>query len=493
MLSYADAKRSGAGHRNDESFAERDETARAQRHALAGQQEQNPRAQSLLQLRAALDRGLGVQSQLALQRALNRRPPEQEESRAAEAPPQRKFAPLQDKPNATGLPDALKAGVEHLSGLALDDVRVHYNSSKPAAVQAHAYARGTDIHVAPGQEKHLPHEAWHVVQQKQGRVKPTLQMKGVAIANDAAPELRFSKANQDAYAAFVSPLAGRPEPGPPIQMNRRKRHGARHSPKRIDPVNDQLRAKRVHPKSGTEREREQKLAEFEEEFLQKNWADEKEKRPRGETALSPGGFPFNARSVSGILENLPEGLQRSQSFTNMLNLPEAGGQKRTTAAPAHVREVLAGWQYAHEKGLRMDTIARPSKEVDFLGRDQDNKKIYFDPFESPRSEAGDEGWTKYEGTYFAHTQGKGWGETKPNQTIGVWDKTYTTASRERELKEKLKARGGHDAKASVAEVRVPLGRMYAEDKLRLWEKRKQEKKARKKQLNSKAAQNNEEK
>jgi hypothetical protein len=27
----------------------------------------------------------------------------------------------------------------------------------------------------PGQEQHLPHEAWHVVQQKQGRVKPTGQ------------------------------------------------------------------------------------------------------------------------------------------------------------------------------------------------------------------------------------------------------------------------------------------------------------------------------
>ncbi|HAP61901.1 MAG TPA: hypothetical protein DCR93_21180, partial [Cytophagales bacterium] len=36
---------------------------------------------------------------------------------------------------------------------------------------------GTDIHLAPGQQKHLPHEAWHVVQQKQGRVKPTLQPK----------------------------------------------------------------------------------------------------------------------------------------------------------------------------------------------------------------------------------------------------------------------------------------------------------------------------
>ena len=27
-----------------------------------------------------------------------------------------------------------------------------------------AYAQGSDIHLAPGQEQHLPHEAWHVVQ-----------------------------------------------------------------------------------------------------------------------------------------------------------------------------------------------------------------------------------------------------------------------------------------------------------------------------------------
>jgi hypothetical protein len=32
-------------------------------------------------------------------------------------------------------------------------------------------SQGDDIHIAPEQEKHLPHEAWHVVQQKQGRVK----------------------------------------------------------------------------------------------------------------------------------------------------------------------------------------------------------------------------------------------------------------------------------------------------------------------------------
>jgi hypothetical protein len=36
------------------------------------------------------------------------------------------------------------------------------------------------MHLGPGQEKHLPHEAWHVVQQKQGRVQPT------STANDNA-------------------------------------------------------------------------------------------------------------------------------------------------------------------------------------------------------------------------------------------------------------------------------------------------------------------
>ncbi len=86
--------------------------------------------------------------------------------------------------NNTGLPDNLKAGIENLSGYAMDDVKVHYNSDRPAQLNAHAYAQGTDIHVASGQEKHLPHEAWHVAQQKQGRVKPTMQMKGNVNIND---------------------------------------------------------------------------------------------------------------------------------------------------------------------------------------------------------------------------------------------------------------------------------------------------------------------
>jgi hypothetical protein len=39
-------------------------------------------------------------------------------------------------------------------------------------LNARAYANGTKIHIAPGQTKHLPHEAWHVVDQKGGRAGP---------------------------------------------------------------------------------------------------------------------------------------------------------------------------------------------------------------------------------------------------------------------------------------------------------------------------------
>jgi hypothetical protein len=98
------------------------------------------------------------------------------------APVQRAAAPA----NKTGLPDNVKSGVEQLSGVSLGDVKVHYNSPKPAQLQAHAYAQGTDIHVASGQEKHVPHEAWHVVQQKQGRVQATTQLKGTVPVNDDA-------------------------------------------------------------------------------------------------------------------------------------------------------------------------------------------------------------------------------------------------------------------------------------------------------------------
>jgi len=107
-----------------------------------------------------------------------------------EEPLQGRFAPVQAKaePNQTGMPDSLKSGIESLSGMDMSSVRVHSNSDKPAQLNALAYAQGNDIHLAPGQEQHLPHEAWHVVQQRQGRVQPTTQMQGVGINDDHALE-----------------------------------------------------------------------------------------------------------------------------------------------------------------------------------------------------------------------------------------------------------------------------------------------------------------
>ncbi|WP_206366496.1 DUF4157 domain-containing protein [Sphingomonas gei] len=124
--------------------------------------------------------------------------------------------------NRTGLPDGLKAGVEQLSGVQLDDVRVHRNSSQPAQMQASAFAQGSDIHLGPGQEHHLAHEAWHVAQQKQGRVRPTRQLRAALPVNDD-PGLEREADTMGARAERLAPdtiqakgladiLLGRPAP-----------------------------------------------------------------------------------------------------------------------------------------------------------------------------------------------------------------------------------------------------------------------------------------
>ncbi len=107
-----------------------------------------------------------------------------------EDPAQGKFATaqLKSEENKTGMPDNLKSGIESLSGMDASDVRVHYNSSKPAQMNAHAFAQGTNIHVSPGQEKHVPHEAWHTVQQKQGRVQPTTSVNGTPVNDSTSLE-----------------------------------------------------------------------------------------------------------------------------------------------------------------------------------------------------------------------------------------------------------------------------------------------------------------
>jgi hypothetical protein len=163
----------------------------AQSPSMPAHEAKRPTIAAQLRSAARLGHSLGaIRVDTSTETAIQRQELQKEED---EKPLQGKLADganaaLQRKeevpPNRTGLPEQLKAGVERLSGLSLDDVRVHYNSSKPAELQALAYAQGTEIHVAPGQERSLPHETWHVVQQKQGRVRPLRQLKGEVPIND---------------------------------------------------------------------------------------------------------------------------------------------------------------------------------------------------------------------------------------------------------------------------------------------------------------------
>ena len=120
--------------------------------------------------------------------SLQRQPEEEELMQGKFSEPIQREQESTATPNQTGMPDNLKDGIESLAGMDMSDVRVHYGSSKPKQLNAHAYAQGSDIHLGPGQEKHLPHEAWHTVQQRQGRVEPAMQMGGEKINDDAGLE-----------------------------------------------------------------------------------------------------------------------------------------------------------------------------------------------------------------------------------------------------------------------------------------------------------------
>ncbi|WP_346014085.1 DUF4157 domain-containing protein [Pseudoflavonifractor capillosus] len=103
------------------------------------------------------------------------------------------------QPNLTGIPTQMKMDFEQRSGLSFDDVRVHYNSDKPRKIGALAYTQIPQVHIGPGQERHLRHELGHVVQQKQGIVRPTKYINGLPV-NDS-PLLEHS-ASHSMFSTF---------------------------------------------------------------------------------------------------------------------------------------------------------------------------------------------------------------------------------------------------------------------------------------------------
>ena len=91
--------------------------------------------------------------------------------------------------NRTGIPAQLKERMEQHTGVSLGDVRVHYHSDLPARLDALAYTQGNQVYIGAGQERHLPHELGHVVQQKLGKVRAdTRHESGVLMNTDAKLE-----------------------------------------------------------------------------------------------------------------------------------------------------------------------------------------------------------------------------------------------------------------------------------------------------------------
>lgn len=128
---------------------------------------------------------------------------------------------MQRKENKTGLPDAVKTGMETALGADFSHVRVHSSSSKAPAVGALAYTQGNEVHFAPGQfnphsnagRQLLGHELSHVVQQRQGRVVATTEVAGMPVNDNPALEAEADAAGQRA-AALVNSTTGTAQRAP---------------------------------------------------------------------------------------------------------------------------------------------------------------------------------------------------------------------------------------------------------------------------------------
>ena len=118
-------------------------------------------------------------------------------------------APIQRKSNAApasggtsasssggrAMPADVQAKMERSFGRDFSATRIH-EGAHAAELGAVAYAQGTDIHFAPGHydphslrgQELLGHELAHVVQQSQGRVQSTVQMKGQGVNTDPSLE-----------------------------------------------------------------------------------------------------------------------------------------------------------------------------------------------------------------------------------------------------------------------------------------------------------------
>lgn len=101
-----------------------------------------------------------------------------------------------DSKTQVSMPSKVQQKMEGAFGTSFADVKVFKNSTQAKTLGAQAFTQGNEVHFAQGKfdpntqqgQELLGHELTHVEQQRQGRVTPTKQAKGVAINDDASLE-----------------------------------------------------------------------------------------------------------------------------------------------------------------------------------------------------------------------------------------------------------------------------------------------------------------
>lgn len=119
--------------------------------------------------------------------------------------------------DSAALPPVLSDAIEARTGISMAGVSVHRNSPVPATIGAHAFAQGADIHLGPGQDSHLAHEAWHIAQQRQGRVPRRRRIDGQPVNDDnhLEHEATAFSATLSMGDAMPAPMVSAPQPAAP--------------------------------------------------------------------------------------------------------------------------------------------------------------------------------------------------------------------------------------------------------------------------------------
>ena len=136
---------------------------------------------------------------------------------------------LQPSLSASKLPSVVQAKMETALGADFSDVNIHTESQQASHVGALAYALGNDVHFAPGQydphsttgQELIGHELAHVVQQREGRVQPTTQARGVPVNDNKGLEVEADELGRKGAQMKVEE---------PVQVQSHSRHqGENHN------------------------------------------------------------------------------------------------------------------------------------------------------------------------------------------------------------------------------------------------------------------------